>query len=536
MRYAIALDLGTSGFRCQAIDIESNETVSTAITTRHPIPGMNVMDHVNFAMESGSDVANGLMIQTVKNLFKLLRIDLNGVERVAVCGNPFQLSLFQNIEIRDLAFAGKSMLERLGVVPPKRDGDIIPAVSLGLDSVPNAEVLIPPAVTHEIGADAMAMLLETGVIDTKDTCIVVDYGTNAEMALIHEGQIFTGSAAAGPALEGQQIKDGMLAAPGAISDIEITGKGWLCWVLDESFKPLKGDTVDPVTGHVAEKGEMHGRAVGITGTGVIAAIACGMKSGLISGSKISCPGGRIALQDGVSIYSKDVDEAGKAIGALRSGFLTLMLEAGIWVEDVPVAYMSGASGLYVDAEKAQAVGMVTPCAKKIIQLGNTSILLARREAKGMISLDDLRRIAQNLRARHCMFASSQAFKDIYSIEISLWSYGMPQSAYNEMMDVYGLPDLPAPIAAEHRRVSHTDLPEVDSGIEILNESGVRIGGTIEGCISCGSCAEECPESAIEMDGDVIDIRSDLCMGTACKRCERICPEKVLHIKQLRIKV
>ena len=32
---------------------------------------------------------------------------------LAVCGNPFQLSLFQKIEIRDLAYAGKRMLETL---------------------------------------------------------------------------------------------------------------------------------------------------------------------------------------------------------------------------------------------------------------------------------------------------------------------------------------------------------------------------------------------------------------------------------------
>lgn len=100
MRYGIALDLGTSGFRCQAVEIDSKETVATAITERHPIPGMNVIDHVNFAMKSGEDVANGLTITAVNNLFKELAIDLSKVEVVAVCGNPFQLSLFQNIEIR----------------------------------------------------------------------------------------------------------------------------------------------------------------------------------------------------------------------------------------------------------------------------------------------------------------------------------------------------------------------------------------------------------------------------------------------------
>ena len=125
MRYGIALDLGTSGFRTQAIDLDTKETVATAITERHPIPGMNVIDHVNFAIKSGEDVANGLMIGAINNLFKEFNIDLSKVEVIAVCGNPFQLSLFQNIEIRDLAYAGKNMLKELGVVSPPRDGDVI---------------------------------------------------------------------------------------------------------------------------------------------------------------------------------------------------------------------------------------------------------------------------------------------------------------------------------------------------------------------------------------------------------------------------
>jgi len=46
----IALDIGTSGFRAQAIDLATGEVLSTAITVRHPIPGSNVMDHVSFAI------------------------------------------------------------------------------------------------------------------------------------------------------------------------------------------------------------------------------------------------------------------------------------------------------------------------------------------------------------------------------------------------------------------------------------------------------------------------------------------------------
>jgi len=533
--YCIAVDIGTSGLRAQLLEKESGKTLATSITARHPIPGMNVIDHVNYAMTSGRDVANGLLITAINSLFESFGADLSKVKTVAVCGNPFQLSLFQNIEIRDLAFAGKNMLIDLGVVSPPRDGDIVKASDMGLKGMPDAVVIIPPAVRHEIGADAIAMLLITDVLDSKEPCIIVDYGTNAEMALILNGNVYTGSAAAGPALEGQQIERGMLASPGAIADVDITKDGWKCMVLDDSMKDCPGDLVDPMTGNVIAKGEMHEKAKGITGTGVVASIFCGIETGVITQPNISSPDGKLHLQDGVNISSKDIDEAGKAIGALRAGFLTLLLEAGIWTDDVKLAYMSGASGLYVDAKKALRIGMVVPGAERIIQFGNTSIELARRLAREEVSLDSLREFAKRLRATHCMFATAQAFKDIYSIEYSLWSQGMPASEYNNMMDVYDLPHVPDPIAdPKVERKSMTDLPDTELlGVKILDHTGTLLSGEIEGCTECGSCVEECPEDAITIvnDGGKIFgmIQSDRCAGTACRRCERICPGEVLHI-------
>ena len=542
MRYGIALDIGTSGFRCQAIDLDSKKTVATAITERHPIPGMNVIDHVNFAMKAGQEVAHGLMIGAINNLFAELNIDLSKVEKIGVCGNPFQLSLFQNIEIRDLAFAGKNMLDDLGVVSPPRNGDIVSAESLGIHGMPNAEVIIPPAVRHEIGADAIAMMMMTDILEEKEPCIIVDYGTNAEMALIVDGKIYSGSAAAGPALEGQEIERGMLAAPGALSEIAITDRGWRCYVLDDTLAPVEGDLIDPLTGAVIEEGPMHGKAIGITGTGVIAALANGMKTGIVQPPKIMTETGTLTLQDGIVISSHDVDEAGKAIGALRAGFLTLMDAAGVWVDDVKKAYMSGASGLYVDARKAMEVGMVAPGATHIVQFGNTSIGLARRIILGEVDLDSLREFAKQLRADHVMFATSEFFKNLYSVEYSLWCTSMPMAMYNDMLDMYNMKHIPvAPDTSNVKveRFAKRDLPDTEECKVRIIKSGTILSGVVEGCIGCKSCVRECPERALTIRPEgaasfVAEIQSDRCAGTACRRCEQACPKKVLKTLDLKV--
>ena len=161
-KLGIALDLGTSGFRGQAIDLEQKGRIlSTAITTRHPLPGANVIDHLHFALEVGLANAHEVMIGAANQVIASLRIDPADIVKLAVCGNPIQLSLFQEIEIRDLAYAGKRKLKALGVIAPKRDAQIVMANDIrGLEIPSNASVLIPPAVQHEIGADALAIMTE----------------------------------------------------------------------------------------------------------------------------------------------------------------------------------------------------------------------------------------------------------------------------------------------------------------------------------------------------------------------------------------
>ncbi|MGD1061153.1 MAG: ASKHA domain-containing protein, partial [Methanomassiliicoccales archaeon] len=243
MAYGIALDLGTSGFRTHLVDLSKNgKIISTAITMRHPLPGANIMDHLHFWLENGSEVGHRIIAETVDRLIELHNTDPKEIRRMAICGNPAQLSMFENIEVRDLAYAGQSLLRRLNVKVPERRAHTRVASDLGLNSVhPECEIRIPPSIRHEIGADALAMIIKSHMLERKETCMVTDYGTNAEMGLYVDGELYTGSAAAGPAMEGQSIEYGMLAAPHAISDLAVMSDGtWQNYVLDERLKPQNG--------------------------------------------------------------------------------------------------------------------------------------------------------------------------------------------------------------------------------------------------------------------------------------------------------
>ena len=537
-KLGIAFDLGTSGFRGQAIDLDNgNKIISTAITTRHPLPGANVMDHLHFALEVGLETAHEVVVSAVNRVIDNLRIEKNDVVRLAVCGNPIQLSLFREIEIRDLAYAGKRKLERLGVVTPKRDAQIIKARDIrGLNLPTETDILMPPAVRHEIGADALAMMIQTGVLEREEIAIVTDYGTNNEMALIVGGIVYTGSTAAGPALEGQQIEDGLLALPGAISDVDYLDGGLQCFVLDQDMFAQKGDRVDPNSGKVLDKGSLE--AVGITGTGVVALLSQGLNAGLIKLPKISTLDSQIKLASGVKFTEHDVKEAGKAIGAVRAGHFTLCQVAGIDMSQIETAYMSGASGTYVDALKAQQIGMVPSGIKRVFQVGNTSLAMSRDMVKNVDELWNMQKIADEMRQNHCMFAESEVFEKVYILELAYWTEGMPLKMYQKFMEKYGYPplhevsELPQVIKTVER-----DIPDLGvMGLKIIPDIGERKEMAFDGCIGCQKCVEECPEEALSLDEEgeertiIIDLA--LCNGVACMRCERACTEKVFNLIRL----
>jgi methylamine methyltransferase corrinoid protein reductive activase len=539
MGYKVALDLGTSGQRAQAMD-ERGKILYTAMTVRHPLPGANIMDHLTFAIRNGVEIAHEIMIGSIDkvldSLARAIQIDVTEIDRLSVCGNPIQLSLFEGIEIRDLAYAGESLLKELKITPPQRRGKVITADSLqGIHLKPTTEIVIPPAVRHEIGADALAMVIKSGMSEDPTVSMVTDYGTNAEMGVMVEGELISGSAAAGPAIEGQHIEYGMLATPGAVSEVD---EKWQCHVLDEDFRPQLGDRVDPHTGKVLKKGKI--RAKGITGTGVISTLAMGIRDGIITPPKINTPDHRIHLQDGIYFTEEDLGEATKALGAIRAGHHTLAEVAEIDYENVETMYMCGASGTYVNPLHAQLVGYIPPSLNKTVQAGNTSLSMAVDLLRDEEKLDEMQAIADSMKARHVMFANSETFKNSYVCELAYWQEGMPLEMYNQYLQLYGIKPLPEIKPPKEMKSVGRDIQDIGGGMVIVRDIGLKLIGQFEGCIGCRKCERECPESAIQpikkRDGKfTIEVLTEFCNGTACLRCEYICPEKVYNFSALKMR-
>jgi methylamine methyltransferase corrinoid protein reductive activase len=334
----------------------------------------------------------------------------------------------------------------------------------------------------------------------------------------------------------------MLAALHVRSDVNLAEDGfWENIVLDDHLATIGTRKVNPLTGE--EIKILDYDAYGITGTGVVAAMAVGLETGAIALPNICNEEGRIKLANGVYFTKDDVREAGKAMGAIRAGHRTLMKEVGVSDDEVRVMYMAGASGTYVDPVKAQYCGMIPRVLDEVYQLGNTSLMMAHDLLSDPETLDRMQSVANSISANHIMFAGNEVFEKMYVLELAYWDEGMSMDMYNDMMEMEGLgrmPDLVPPKKVV--RIVKSDIPDVGASVHSMDIVGITLAGIFDGCTGCKSCQRKCPERALTVqdlpDGrHEINVRSDLCLGTACRACEMTnCPERVYRFDLLKGKV
>lgn len=329
----------------------------------------------------------------------------------------------------------------------------------------------------------------------------------------------------------------MPAGPGAISDVNIEGKYWRLTVLDEDMTGNPSHLIDPCTGDIIEKAVL--KPAGITGTGLIASLALAMQTGLIK-KPPRLKYGKLILGKGIHISESDIKEAGKAIGAIRAAQLTLIIEAGLAYDELVNTYMTGASGTYVDPWKAMYVGSCPKYASRVVQFGNTSLSLAKRVLIEESKLSEVIDLASRIKIDHLMMATSATFKKFYTCELSFWTEGMDMELYNRFLKIYKLPILPAAFSEPlMEKSSRKDIAEAGSeSIGLVDDIGVTLEEIAPGCIMCHQCEDECPEkaiSSIENDGaPVVRYSTQRCLGTACKRCVKICPVKAIEHREIRI--
>lgn len=414
----LAIDIGTTTIALALCRLRDGEVLATASRANPQSAwGDDVISRIECAGR-GRDVVLDMRARVVQAIEKLSveACHLAGVDSppllAAVAANTVMTHLFLGVSPASLAISP--------FAPVFRDGITVPGSELGWAGETPPLVRVLPCVSAFVGGDVVAGMLVHDMHRESGITLLLDAGTNGEIALSVRGELFTCSTAAGPAFEGARISQGMRASPGAISR-----------VVFGDDNDLEVGTIDFLP------------AKGLCGTGLLDAVAALRLGGVIdgygrvlereevsdlAGSKLAArifgDGQESAVQlsscdvePGVFLTQKDVREFQLAKGAIAAGVRILCAEAGVRLSDVDQVLLAGGFGNYLDPYSTQLTGLLPAGIRTdgVRPVGNASLAGARL---CLLSPGE-RRMADALteRVRHIELAGHRDFQRIFAEEM-----------------------------------------------------------------------------------------------------------------------
>lgn len=234
--YGMVFDLGTSTLVGKILSlIDGSEVAVTSSLNSQYRHGPDIISRLRYIKEHprGLEQLHNLLIKDLNQITARL-LEVSGVRQdeifVAVAaGNTTMQHLLLSLSPAGIAEAPFS--------PVVTDGLILTAADVGLNLHPAALLHTMPMKAGYIGGDLISVIMTSGVAEQKDEIILgLDLGTNGEIFLGNGERLLTCSAAAGPALEGARVSNGMIARAGAIEGVTFE-EGQLRYRVIGNIKP-----------------------------------------------------------------------------------------------------------------------------------------------------------------------------------------------------------------------------------------------------------------------------------------------------------
>jgi uncharacterized 2Fe-2S/4Fe-4S cluster protein (DUF4445 family) len=365
----MAVDLGTTKVAGYLVDLESGKLLaSEGVMNPQTRLGADVISRLTYATENPHNAAelSRLARDSINHLAVTLTrrcaVALTGIEQVVIAANTVMHHLLLQWPIRQLGYCP--------YLPASTAPVMMPTKELDLDVGRHAMTYLLPPLAGYVGGDHLAMILATGIYETRAVTLGLDIGTNTELVLACNGNLFSCSCASGPAFEGAQIRQGVRAVPGAVHAVRMDKDGRV--ILET----------------IADK-----PPIGLCGSGIVDAVAELVRNGIVNSLGAldrNHPRVAIAGADGEPRFllaEADKDKGGRMLllgqkdiaaiqlakAAVGAGTCALMAAAGITPADIERVIIAGAFGTHLNLESAIAIGLLPKLpVQRFSQVGNAA--------------------------------------------------------------------------------------------------------------------------------------------------------------------
>ena len=355
----VAIDIGTTTVVIKVLDATNGKELAVRAFLNPQRPyGADVLSRINISMDDASTLSSIIkkrLDKEIADVFKTEKLDPGNVTVFVLAGNTTMCYLLMNKPCRALGLAP--------FIPDYKFETYYKYDEIFDSSTLECECHIYPYVSAFVGGDIVAGLVnieqhrlkEDAGDNSKTSYMLVDMGTNGEIAYRYGERLIATSTAAGPALEGGNISCGMGGTDGAIYSTKY---------IDGKFEIMTIGDVPPI---------------GICGSGVISIVSELIKAGFIeeSGSFSETVTDKVVMVEAseespeIAFTQRDVREFQLAKGAIRTGIDILIEETGQFPE---VLYLAGGFGQHIDLESAFCVGLLPSEMRGRTEIsGNTSL-------------------------------------------------------------------------------------------------------------------------------------------------------------------
>lgn len=371
--YGAAADIGTTTVALYIYNLNTGELVTTkSALNKQTIYGADVISR-NAAVrdnpemllkmrEAIIDTINGMLTEAVSE-----HLDLkDNLYHIVLCGNSTMQHLFYGLNPYYLGVSPFANIIKEAIIVTGKES--------GLQCNTNAIVEFLPLLGGFVGADTTSVLLTLKEKEKK--YLMVDLGTNGELAVGSYPDFFASSTACGPALEGGNIACGMRGTTGAIEKISLKNNRLTYKVIgDTEPKGLCGSAIiDAVAelrrvGLIDETGTLLGpdeyRRINPFSPLIKylhEAEEYNMAFYFTEGNEGNPP---------IYISQKDIRQIQLAKSSIYSGCLVLLEKAGVSLEQIDALVLAGAFGNYIDIDNALSIGLLPSISReKILSIGN----------------------------------------------------------------------------------------------------------------------------------------------------------------------
>jgi uncharacterized 2Fe-2S/4Fe-4S cluster protein (DUF4445 family) len=389
----LAVDLGTSRVVLRAVDLSSGRSLAESTFDNPQIAvAPDVLARIHHAdTPAGLRELNRLIIDGLNTAIARLcpegGLEPGDIRIMAVAGNTAMTHLFLGLEPR--------WVIREPYIPAANRPGVFKAADLGIAVGDFARVLVFPNVGSYFGGDLIAGILASGLHRRRETAILVDVGTNAEVVLGNKDWLIGCAGAAGPALEGGVAQMGMMAAPGVVDRVDIDPQSLelrLHTIDDRPARGICGSGVIDLAARLFEAGMIDIRGKLVPGR-------CGGRLKVVDGIPhlVVVPASRSATGRDLTFSQADLDSLVRSKAAMYTILETLALTVGVELNDLEVFYVAGTFGCFINPRSAISIGMLPDLAiERYVPLGNTSLQGAAMALTSAEVLEEIDRIRDRI--------------------------------------------------------------------------------------------------------------------------------------------